>query len=85
MCVMIIAEAGVNHNGKLKTALRLVDAASKIGADMVKFQTFTAKNLVSPSTQKANYQKKIFYSMFFRNQKDQMLLAITGAMHMMRI
>ena len=55
--VLIIAEAGVNHNGNLKKALKLVDEAKKIGADMIKFQTFTAKNLVSPKTQKANYQK----------------------------
>ena len=53
----IIAEAGVNHNGKLDLALQLVDAAQKVGADAIKFQTFKAKKLVTPSAQKAGYQK----------------------------
>jgi len=54
----IIAEAGVNHNGKLKLAKKLVDVAKKAGVDAVKFQTFKAKNLVSKNTEMANYQKK---------------------------
>ena len=54
----IIAEAGVNHNGSLKKAIKLVDIAAKLGADMVKFQTFTAKNVVSKKAKKARYQKK---------------------------
>ena len=53
---LIIAEAGVNHNGSLDLALKLVDAASNAGADVVKFQTFKAGNLVSQSAPKANYQ-----------------------------
>lgn len=57
MSVFIIAEAGVNHNGKLELAYKLVDAAKEAGADCIKFQTFKADNLVSGSAQKADYQK----------------------------
>lgn len=52
----IIAEAGVNHNGNEELAFLLVDAAIKSGADVVKFQTFKAKNLVTAAAQQANYQ-----------------------------
>ncbi len=53
---LIIAEAGVNHNGDPDTALRLVDAAAEAGADCVKFQTFQASRLVSINAPKAEYQ-----------------------------
>jgi N,N'-diacetyllegionaminate synthase len=56
--VLIIAEAGVNHNGDLHMAKRLVDAAKTAGADYVKFQTFKAEKLVSKSASKAAYQIK---------------------------
>lgn len=54
---LIIAEAGVNHNGDLDLAFALVDAAAAAGADAVKFQTFDAKSLVSVTAPKAGYQK----------------------------
>ncbi|MCP2005435.1 UNVERIFIED_ORG: N-acetylneuraminate synthase [Buttiauxella agrestis ATCC 33320] len=53
---LIIAEAGVNHNGDEKIAFKLVDAAYKAGADIVKFQTFKAKNLVTAEAKQAEYQ-----------------------------
>jgi N,N'-diacetyllegionaminate synthase len=56
--VLIIAEAGVNHNGDLLLARKLIEAAADAGADYVKFQTFKAENLVSRSAQKAAYQVK---------------------------
>jgi N-acetylneuraminate synthase len=58
MSVLIIAEAGVNHNGKRELAFELVDAAATAGADIVKFQTFQAKNLVTRTVAKAEYQKQ---------------------------
>ncbi|MEQ8443916.1 MAG: N-acetylneuraminate synthase [Alphaproteobacteria bacterium] len=54
---LIIAEAGVNHNGSLDMAVDLVDAAASCGADMVKFQTFSAKALVTASAPRAPYQE----------------------------
>lgn len=54
--VIIIAEAGVNHNGNIENAFRLVDAAADAGVDYIKFQTFKADKLVSASAKKADYQ-----------------------------
>lgn len=53
---LIIAEAGVNHNGDEKLAFELVDAAYQAGADIVKFQTFKAKNIVTEDAVQADYQ-----------------------------
>ena len=55
---LIIAEAGVNHNGSLEMAKRLVDKAKECGADIVKFRTAKLDSLVSKSAQMADYQKK---------------------------
>lgn len=54
--VLIIAEAGVNHNGSISRAIKLIEAAAEAGADIVKFQTFKAEKLVSKAAQKAAYQ-----------------------------
>ena len=56
--VFIIAEAGVNHNGSLELAKKLVDKALEAGVDCIKFQTFKSENLVSMSAQMAEYQKE---------------------------
>lgn len=58
MSIKIIAEAGVNHNGIESLAFELVDAAASAGVDIVKFQTFKAKNLVTESALQADYQVK---------------------------
>ena len=58
----IIAEAGVNHNGDLNLALDLVDAAAEAGADIVKFQTFSASQLASSQARRVSYQQKAFPS-----------------------
>lgn len=55
---IIIAEAGVNHNGDIDTAKKLIDVAAEAGVDYVKFQSFKADKLVSPDAKKADYQNK---------------------------
>ena len=59
MSILIIAEAGVNHNGSIKMAKQLIDVAVDAGADFVKFQTFKADSLVTKKADKAGYQKKL--------------------------
>lgn len=54
--VIIIAEAGVNHNGNMENAFHLIDVAAEAGVDYIKFQTFKAERLVSFSAKKADYQ-----------------------------
>lgn len=56
--VFFIAEAGVNHNGSLKIALKMVDVAKKAGADAIKFQTFKTNNLILPNAPKSKYHIK---------------------------
>ena len=56
---LIIAEAGVNHNGDLLLAKQLIDVAAEAGADYVKFQTFSADRIVSQSASKAEYQQQV--------------------------
>lgn len=58
MSVLVIAEAGVNHNGDLDLAKQLIDAAAAAGADLVKFQTFSAERLATQSAPKAEYQTR---------------------------
>ena len=55
---LIIAEAGVNHNGRLDLALQLCDAAKESGADVIKFQTWKTENLLTRNVEQAEYQKK---------------------------
>ena len=76
----IIAEAGVNHNGSIKKALKLIDIAKKSGADAIKFQTFKAENLATNYAPKADYQKNKFLK---EETQFQMLkkLEFTDAMH----
>ena len=55
---IIIAEAGVNHNGNMQLARKLIDVASKAGADYVKFQSFDVDHLILRNTKSAIYQEK---------------------------
>ncbi len=65
---LIIAEAGVNHNGDLEIAKQLIEVAANAGADIVKFQTFKAENLVSKAAKKAAYQQRNMNSETVDNQ-----------------
>lgn len=75
--VFIIAEAGVNHNGSLDTAKKLIAAAAEAGADAVKFQTFKAERLVSRFAPKADYQKET-------TDADESQLAMLKALELTR-
>lgn len=59
LTTLIIAEAGVNHNGNINTAKKLIDVAADAGADFVKFQTFTAETLMTAYAEKAEYQHNL--------------------------
>jgi N,N'-diacetyllegionaminate synthase len=71
--VLIIAEAGVNHNGNIEIARKLIDAACEAKADIVKFQTFKADKLVSRNAKMADYQIKNVNSDSLDNSQYQML------------
>ena len=77
MSTLIIAEAGVNHNGDLAMARRLVDAAADCGADLAKFQTFAADRIVTRDAAKAEYQSAVIgtdetqYAMLRRLELDR--------------
>ena len=68
MKTIIIAEAGVNHNGKINLALKLVDCAAKAKADFVKFQTYSTEDLVQKNLGLAEYQKKNVKKIYSQNQ-----------------
>ena len=55
---LIIAEAGVNHNGDINIAYRLCDAAKEVGADVVKFQTWNTDRIITREVEQAEYQRK---------------------------
>lgn len=80
MSTLVIAEAGVNHNGDLELAKQLIDAAAEAGADWVKFQTFSADRLVTTEAKKAHYQAE---STAADESQHAMLrgLELTRAMH----
>ena len=69
--ILFIAEAGINHNGKLSIAKKMIDIASKNKLDFIKFQIYKTENLIIPNTPKANYQKKNFSS-FKKSQYDML-------------
>jgi N,N'-diacetyllegionaminate synthase len=77
---LIIAEAGVNHNGDLALARKLIDVAAEAGADLVKFQTFSADRLVTRTAAKADYQNRTTDS---KESQHEMLrrLELTAEMH----
>lgn len=77
---LILAEAGVNHNGDLELARQLIDVAAEAGADLVKFQTFNATRLATRSAKKADYQAKATDS---QESQHEMLrrLELTAEMH----
>ena len=55
---LIIAEAGVNHNGDMNKAMKLVNSAKSCGADVIKFQTYSSNEIATPKAPKAKYQIK---------------------------
>ena len=80
MKTLIIAEAGVNHNGDIKIAKKLIDIAAQAGADLVKFQTFSAGRLVTQGAAKADYQ--VLATNNTESQHDMLRkLELTESMH----
>ena len=77
---LIIAEAGVNHNGDINLAMQLIDAAAKAGADIVKFQTFSGVRQATAKAPKADYQNRVTDN---SESQQEMLsrLELTETMH----
>jgi N,N'-diacetyllegionaminate synthase len=78
--VLIIAEAGVNHNGDIRLAKQLIDIAAEVGVDVVKFQTFSADRLVTRTAKKTDYQSEVTN----REESQHSMLSrleLTEAMH----
>lgn len=81
MRTLIIAEAGVNHNGDIEIAKELIDVAESSGADFVKFQTFDAKRLATDKAMKASYQNEV--NVPFESQQEMLnRLALNETMHL---
>ena len=82
---LVIAEAGVNHNGSLEMAKQLIDVAAEAGVDYVKFQTFKAELLVSKNAVKAEYQQRNLHD--GNDSQYQMLkhLELTWEQHLILI
>lgn len=78
---LIIAEAGVNHNGDIKTAKKLIDAAVYSGANIIKFQTFSSVSLTTSSAIKSNYQKENTHKPFETQQKMLLNLELSKDNH----
>ncbi len=78
--LLVIAEAGVNHNGSSQIARELIETAAEAGADLVKFQTFSADRLVTSSASKADYQLETTYT---RESQHEMIrkLELSREMH----
>lgn len=81
MKTIIIAEAGVNHNGKIENAYRLIDIAKDAGVDYVKFQTFNAVEAISKFASKANYQIKNTADSFESQLEMVQKLELTKSQH----
>lgn len=75
MKTLIIAEAGVNHNGSIKNAFKLIDAAKNAGADVVKFQTAVPSKVMIPTATKARYQK-------LKNNDNETQLSMANKIHL---
>ena len=80
--ILIIAEAGVNHNGDIELAKKLIDVASSCGADYIKFQTFKADKIASESADLANYQKNFVSDINQQNMLKKLELSLAEHMRL---
>ena len=80
--ILIIAEAGVNHNGDIELEKKLIDVASSCGADYVKFQTFKADKIASESADLANYQKNFVSDINQQNMLKKLELSLAEHMRL---